>query len=65
MASARAAYALSRYDVSSYFDSWEGYTHERTKFLNAFDKVAGSAVVYGGDSHNAWAGVHERDGTTV
>lgn len=63
--SARAMYALTKYDVCNYFDAWEGYAAERTRFLQALENVEGSAVVYGGDSHNSWAGVHEKDGVTV
>lgn len=63
---ARSAYAMSKYNIPNYFDSWEGYAAERRRFLSALSPAQGSAVVYGGDSHNAWAGVHEReDGAAV
>jgi len=59
---ARTTLALSRFQVPDYFDAWEGYVAERTRFLSALAEAEGSVVVYGGDSHNAWAGEH-RDGS--
>jgi hypothetical protein len=58
IATARTTYAMSKYRVPSYFDSWEGYAAERARFLASLTPANGSAVVYGGDSHSAWGGVH-------
>jgi len=63
---ARSTYALSKYRVHGYFDDWSGYAAERTRFLKALEPAEGSAIVYGGDSHSAWAGVHSaKDGSAV
>ena len=68
VAAARTTYAMSKYSIPSYFDSWEGYAAERARFLASLTPAQGSAVVYGGDSHSAWAGIHvdeSRDGASV
>lgn len=57
MARMRALYAMGKYRIPGEFDSWQGYTAERRRLLEALLPAAGAAVVYGGDSHNAWAGV--------
>jgi alkaline phosphatase D len=57
MARMRNLYASSKYEIPVGFDSWEGYTAERLDLLSALTPAAGAAVVYGGDSHNAWAGL--------
>ena len=53
----RTLYAASKYEIPLGFDGWEGYTAERLDLLSALTSAAGAAVVYGGDSHNAWAGL--------
>ena len=43
-----------------------GYFAARERFLQALAEAEGTAVVYGGDSHNAWASEHfSIDGTTI
>ena len=52
--------------MSYYFDQWHGYTFERDLLLEALGELARSAVVYAGDSHNAWAGLLQgSDGSAV
>ena len=41
------------------FDSWTGYVAERRDLLRSLRGPA-KAIVYGGDSHNAWAGASRR-----
>lgn len=69
----RTIVALARFKVNFSYDSWMGYTAERSRFLEAVSggaEDAGktsklNAVVYGGDSHNAWAGVQKVEGSVV
>mmetsp|Transcript_114969 Transcript_114969/g.209168 ORF Transcript_114969/g.209168 Transcript_114969/m.209168 type:complete len:653 (+) Transcript_114969:112-2070(+) len=59
--------AAGRYGINLNFDSWMGYVAERQRLLEALHVEAPtSAIVYGGDSHNAWAGVlRDKDGASV
>jgi len=76
---ALAALAAGRYGINTDFEGWDGYLAERQRFVDALSQGgasgAGKMVVYGGDSHNAWAGLvrghagkvvaHEFDGMSV
>lgn len=54
---ALAQYAAGRYGFTKNHDSWQGYAAARERLLNALARGKPvSTVVYGGDSHNAWAG---------
>mmetsp|Transcript_38837 Transcript_38837/g.60544 ORF Transcript_38837/g.60544 Transcript_38837/m.60544 type:complete len:447 (+) Transcript_38837:3-1343(+) len=55
---ARMVFSLQKYKVPNYFDDWEGYFAARERFLESLSAAEGTAVVYGGDSHNAWASEH-------
>ena len=57
VAAARALLALGRYGINWDFDDWRGYVAERARFLSAITRSANRALVLGGDSHDAWAGV--------
>jgi len=60
--------AAGRYQINMSFDDWMGSVAERDRFMNALsaDKSS-STLVYGGDSHNAWAGTlrHPSSGEAV
>eukprot|EP00958_Prasinococcus_capsulatus_P000782 scaffold55_cov401-Prasinococcus_capsulatus_cf.AAC.12 len=56
--------ALGRYRINNNFDSWSGYAGDRTRFLRLIHK-AENAIVYAGDSHQAWASELRLDGTVV
>lgn len=50
--------ALGHYGINLNFDSWDGYQTELQTMLAALRvPPPTSAIVYGGDSHNAWAGM--------
>ena len=57
VAAARALLALGTYGINWDFDDWRGYVAERARFLNAVASSSNRALVLGGDSHDAWAGV--------
>ena len=61
---ARALLALGRYGINWDFDDWRGYVAERERFLNAVTSASNRALVLGGDSHDAWAGVIPNDRET-
>lgn len=44
---------------TSQYDAWPGYLAERQRFYDAIAS-ASNPIIYSGDSHNAWAGVHRR-----
>jgi phosphodiesterase/alkaline phosphatase D-like protein len=56
-ASARALLALGKYKINWDFDDWRGYVAERKRFLETVTSSANRALILGGDSHDAWAGV--------
>ncbi|KAL4423479.1 hypothetical protein ABPG77_003612 [Micractinium sp. CCAP 211/92] len=72
-AGVRVVLALARYRVNFNFDCWSGYQAEKARFLKAVTGGAAdakrsnklNAVIYGGDSHNAWAGVQSVNGSVV
>ena len=64
VAAARALLALGRYGINWDFDDWRGYVAERARFLSAITRSANRALVLGGDSHDAWAGVIPGDRET-
>lgn len=64
VAAARALLALGRYGINWDFDDWRGYVAERVRFLNAVTSASNRALVLGGDSHDAWAGVIPNDRET-
>ena len=64
VAAARALLALGRYGINWDFDDWRGYVAERVRFLNAVTSSSNRALVLGGDSHDAWAGVVPGDRKT-
>eukprot|EP00301_Raphidiophrys_heterophryoidea_P019076 c4056_g1_i1.p1 GENE.c4056_g1_i1~~c4056_g1_i1.p1 ORF type:complete len:434 (-),score=108.08 c4056_g1_i1:152-1453(-) len=53
---ARIAYAEGKHRFPATFDAWGAYKAERLRFLEAI-RGADNAVVFGGDSHDSWAGV--------
>ncbi|KAK9830221.1 hypothetical protein WJX72_010424 [[Myrmecia] bisecta] len=53
--SVRANQAQAKYRITTGFDSWQGYTADRNRFLDAIAN-ANSPIVYAGDTHNSWAG---------
>ncbi|CAE7728468.1 pld [Symbiodinium sp. CCMP2592] len=48
--------AAGRFRIQLNFDSWTGYVAERRKLLQSLRGPA-PAIIYGGDSHNGWAGI--------
>ncbi|CAE7462796.1 pld [Symbiodinium necroappetens] len=56
--------AAGRFRIQLNFDSWTGYVAERRLFLQSL-RGPTPAIVYGGDSHNAWAGILRADNKTV
>jgi len=49
--------ASGRYKINLSFDDWMGYYADRSRFMAALGTAEPSAtLVYGGDSHNGWAG---------
>lgn len=64
VAAARALLALGRYGINWDFDDWRGYVAERVRFLNAVTSSSNRALILGGDSHDAWAGVVPGDRNT-
>eukprot|EP00913_Durusdinium_trenchii_P022621 g21244.t1 len=60
--------AAGRFGVQINFDGWTGYVAERERLIHLLSSTpaSASAVVYGGDSHNAWAGhLKHSDGRAV
>ena len=61
--------AAGRFEIQLNFDSWTGYVAERRRLAQALraDSSRGDGtIIYGGDSHNAWAGtLRAEDGTPV
>lgn len=59
--------AASRYKINMGFDDWMGYDAERQRLLGALDTgEPATTLMYGGDSHNAWAGsLLDSSGKTV
>ena len=49
----------------NWFDPWHAHTAERTRLLKALEPAKGNAIVYGGDTHAAFAGMLELDGAYV
>ncbi|KAL4437159.1 hypothetical protein ABPG75_004298 [Micractinium tetrahymenae] len=72
-AGGRVVLALARYLVNYNFDCWMGYQAEKARFLQAITGGAAdaqssdelNAVIYGGDSHNVWAGVQSVNGSAI
>jgi len=66
---ALAHIAAGRYKINLNFDAWTGYVAERDRVAEVLDRAGGRAgdiVIYGGDSHNAWAGMLQTpDGRAV
>ncbi|CAE7517823.1 pld [Symbiodinium pilosum] len=57
--------AAGRFRIQLNFDSWTGYVAERQRLAEALRPAQG-AIIYGGDSHNAWAGkLRAEDGSVV
>lgn len=57
--------ATGRYRINKDFDDWMGYPADRARFAEALSAEAplATALVYGGDSHNAWVGtVRDKNG---
>lgn len=52
---ARTAAAIGKHKLNFNFDSWGGYQENKRNLLKVLSE-AKNAVIYGGDSHNAWAG---------
>jgi phosphodiesterase/alkaline phosphatase D-like protein len=44
-----------RYEIVTWFDPWQSYPAERNRFYEALGPAGGNAVVYGGDTHAAYA----------
>ena len=61
VASARALLAVGRHGINWNFDDWHGYAAERERFLRAAVPNANRALILGGDSHDAWAGIVPAD----
>lgn len=61
-AAARFHYAIGYYGINGNFDSWSGYLAERSRFYESIQSAA-NPVIYAGDSHNAWAGIHTTGAT--
>ena len=61
VASARALLAVGRHGINWNFDDWHGYAAERERFLRAVVPNANRALILGGDSHDAWAGIVPAD----
>lgn len=57
----RAAQALGQYRINYDFDSWAGYQYNKRQILQAMASSR-NAIIYGGDSHNAWGGIESLDG---
>ncbi|CAE7276055.1 pld [Symbiodinium sp. CCMP2456] len=48
--------AAGRFRIQLNFDSWTGYVAERQGLLQSL-RGPSPAIIYGGDSHNAWTGL--------
>jgi len=48
--------AFGRYKINFSFDAWQGYVADRRRFLQAISSSS-NTIIYGGDSHNFYAGV--------
>ena len=57
----RARSAVGRHGINWNFDDWHGYAAERERFLRAAVPNANRALILGGDSHDAWAGIVPAD----
>ncbi|CAL1166912.1 unnamed protein product [Cladocopium goreaui] len=61
--------AAGAFGIQLNFDSWTGYVAERQRFIEVLSRaqerrgptVPFVPIVYGGDSHNAWAGPLKRE----
>ncbi|MDA9098292.1 alkaline phosphatase D family protein [bacterium] len=62
--SARALLALGKYKINWDFDDWRGYVAERVRLLRIITQSSNRALILGGDSHDAWAGVLGNDRQT-
>lgn len=47
------AWVAGKFNITRWFDDWEGYLQERERLLEAVDG-SNNPVIYGGDSHDAW-----------
>ncbi|CAE7200788.1 pld [Symbiodinium natans] len=57
--------AAGQFQIQLNFDSWTGYVAERRRLAEAL-RAAKGGIIYGGDSHNAWAGtLRAEDGASV
>ena len=54
---ARIYHALGYYGINENYDAWQGYLAERERFYTSIGSAV-NPIVYAGDSHNAWAGIH-------
>jgi alkaline phosphatase D len=62
--STRVAYALGKYRIDYNTDNWSTYLKNRRQYFETVAK-APNAIIYGGDSHNAWAGVERLNGSVI
>jgi phosphodiesterase/alkaline phosphatase D-like protein len=54
----------ARFNVTTYFDSWPGYMHDKERLLSEIDPLkAPNPIVLSGDSHDAWMGLLYRNQT--
>lgn len=61
---ARTLTAVGKYKINSNFDSWAGYQENKRTLLKVLSQ-AKNTVIYGGDSHNAWAGQQNERGSML
>jgi len=58
--------AAGRFGIQLNFDSWTGYLAEQRRLIEVLGRAVPTPIVYGGDSHNAWAGLlRDGDGKAV
>eukprot|EP00434_Breviolum_minutum_P014451 symbB.v1.2.012742.t1/scaffold878.1/size155624/13 len=58
--------AAGRFGIQLNFDSWTGYVAEQRRLIEVLGRAVPTPIVYGGDSHNAWAGLlRDGDGKAV
>eukprot|EP00798_Chlamydomonas_sp_ICE-L_P010626 gene10626-12302_t len=61
---ARLLQAMGEFTINYNFDSWAGYQVNKRELLTTLS-AAKNVIIYGGDSHNSWAGVESLDGKPV